>query len=122
MNRYTSSTVAAYFYKGKYAKKNFIADFCEKLQGIKKNIIRNPRRWEETFYIEPTAFIRERWHFEIMIYADKFVVKECVLTLLNTNTTVRYCTIPKRDGTPDNIFRNITEFREFLKREVTKEE
>lgn len=122
MHRYSKTTVGTYEYIGKDAKKRFISDCCEELQKIKKSIIRQPRIWHQHFVIEPNYLVNEFWDFEIMVYADKFIIKECVLYIEKTNTTVKYWWMPNFNGKLDNVARNITEFREFLTREVCKEE
>lgn len=122
MHRYSKTTVGAYYYIGKDAKKRFISDCCEELQKIKKSVIRQHRIWHQHFVIEPNYLVNEFWDFEIMVYADKFVIKECVLYIEKTNTTVKYWWMPNFDGKLDNVARNITEFRSFLKNEVCKEE
>lgn len=122
MNRYNKITLGALYYTGKDAKKNFITDICKELQEIKKSITQKPIRWQEHFHIEPSFFVQEFWEFEIMIYADKFVVEDCFLTFLRTNKHCRFCCNQNSYGELDNVFHNITEFKTFLQREVLKEE
>lgn len=122
MHRYSKSTIGAYYYIGKDAKKHFISDCCERLQEIKKSIIRTPKGWHEHFVIQPNYLVSEYWDFEIMIYADKFVIEQCTLYIEKNNTTVQYWWMPDQEGEVVNVARNITEFREFLKREICKEE
>jgi hypothetical protein len=122
VNRYNKITLGALYYTGKDAKKNFIADICEELQTIKKNITQKPQSWKEHFHIEPSFFVQEFWEFEITIYSDKFVVEDCFLTFLRTNKHCRFCCNPNSHGELDNVFRNITEFRAFITREINKEE
>lgn len=105
-------------------KKHFISDFCAYLQSCKKYYIEhknlNPLWVNKRFFIQS----RECWHFQIGIHKDKFKILFCEATLYDTifadgtkDRTIRYCY-----GEDHDTFRNITEFREFLKREVCKED
>lgn len=114
-------------YNGKGAKKNFIAHICNDLQYMKKNLLRRYDFYCGIFELCDNKNPIERWEFEIKVEPKAFAVIKCHL-LLNGKTTVYCCNTAEVStwygetiNRPDNVFYNITEFREFLKREVLKE-
>lgn len=126
MNRYTHKNVGYYCYNN---KKFLIADLCEELQKGRKEYLAkaprcNPFFFNKKFELMVNKHI-EWWTFTITI-RDVFEVRRCMAEIGKDDGSgvnrILYCTIPNVQGEPDNIFRNITEFREFLTREVYKEE
>lgn len=97
-------------------KRHFISDLCNALQHYKKEVIERKYLNPILFY-ERFAIHEEHWIFRIGIHQDKFKVHLCELDLYKPNliSTIKYCC----NG--DDEFKNITEFREFLNREVMKE-
>ena len=114
-------------YNGKDAKKKFITHICNDLQYMKKHLLRRYDFYDGIFELCDNKNPIERWEFEIKVEPQAFAVLKCRL-LLN-GKTIKYCCNPNEIITfygriireDDNVFRNITEFREFLKREVLKE-
>lgn len=128
MNRYTHKRGATYCYKD---KKALITDLCEELQKARKEYIttKKERGFCNTYWINRKFELMvgkhlEWWHFSIYI-SDVFTVDKCIADIGTQNGVIhgiKYCCNPNCHGALDNIFRNITEFREFLKREIHKEE
>lgn len=127
MKRYTHKSGATYCYKD---KKALITDLCEELQRCRKEYFEHNKehgRWNTYFFHKKFELMvgkhLEWWEFTIYIN-DMFTVDKCVARIGSPNgvTTITYCCNPNCHGELDNVFRNITEFREFLTREVYKEE
>lgn len=120
MHRYSECNIGAYIYEGKDAKKRFILDFCEKLQSTKKTLGTYNRKIREHFFIES-----EFWRFEILVRKDKFIVLDCLANIQKPSGKRRdvkfFCHYDGQERL-DNELENITELREFLKREVLKED
>lgn len=126
MHRYYAKTSGAtYCYKD---KKALITDLCEELQKGRKEYIAHKKLYGSwnTYWLNKKFELwtdhYEWWHFQIHIN-EVFTVKECVARIGSPNgvATIKYCCNPNCYGEFDNVFRNITEFREFLTREVCKE-
>lgn len=99
------------------SKEKFISDLCKELQKGKKEQNEkkmNPYWFNKRFNIK----YLEEWHIQMAIYADKFKVLFCEATFYEYEgpVKVKFCC----NGEDDAIFKNITEFREFLNREVLK--
>ena len=99
------------------SKEKFISDLCKALQTGRKEQNQkkmNPYWFNKRFDIKHL----EEWHIQIAIYADKFKVLFCeaVFYTYDEPVKVRFCCNSEADA----IFKNITEFREFLNREVMK--
>ena len=126
MHRYIHHRGGCYCYNN---KKSLITDLCEELQkGRKEYLAKAPRC--NPFFLNKQFELMENKHLEwwtfTIIIRDVFEVKRCMSEVGKDDGSgvqrIFYCTIPNVQGEPDNIFRNITEFREFLKREIHKEE
>lgn len=128
MHRYTHKYGATYCYRD---KKAFITDLCEEMQRGRKEYLEHKKErgaWN-TYWLHKKLELMvdkhlEWWDFQIDIN-DVFTVKECVADIGTPNGVIhglKYCCNPNCHGELDNVFRNITEFREFLTREVCKEE
>jgi hypothetical protein len=118
MHKYFSRSDGMYKY---HNKKDLISDLCEELQKGKKEFLSqksNPLFLNKSFELfDVKAPHLEWWDFTIEI-SDKFKVLNCVLSFCDEQ-----CNLQKIKYCVDNtIFRNITEFREFLNREIYKEE
>ena len=112
-------------------KKSFISCICKELQTAKKNYIEyekknkykgyfgtNPFFYNKEFQIMANKEHKfERWYFEIYI-SNIFDVQYCEAQI--NNRKVRFCNNISSRGEKDNDFKNITEFKEFLRREVQK--
>lgn len=128
MNRYTHKKGGTYYYRD---KKAFITDLCEELQRVRKEYLehKKERGFCNTYWLNNKFDLMvgkhlEWWHFQIYIN-EVFTVKECTADIGTPNGVIhgiKYCCNPNCHGELDNVFRNITEFREFLTREVCKEE
>lgn len=123
MHRYYAHIGKTYRY---HNKKDLISDLCEALQSSKKEYmsgIHAPLLFNRNFeLLDNNRPHLELWKFQIVI-TDHFEVKKCILEKCNDSGTlmaVQYC---YSDGTHfHDTFRNITEFREFLNREIDKED
>ena len=110
-------------------KKSLISDLCEELQKARKEYLEKTPRCNPFFFNKKFELMIDKhlewWTFTITIQ-DVFEVNRCMAEVGKGDGSgvnrILYCTIPNVQGEPDNIFRNITEFREFLTREVYKEE
>lgn len=118
MHRYFSHSDGIYKY---HNKKDLITDLCEELQRGKKEFLSqksNPLFLNKSFELfDIKAPHLEWWDFTIVI-SNEFKMLNCVLSFCNEKCDlqkVKYCV----DNT---VFRNITEFCEFLNREIYKEE
>lgn len=127
MTRYTHKRGATYCYKD---KKALITDLCEELQECRKEYMAKKKErghWNTYFLHKKFELMVDKhlewWEFYIYIN-DVFTVDKCEARIGSPNgiTTIPYCCNPNCHGELDNVFRNITEFREFLTREVYKEE
>ena len=127
MNRYYAHTSGAtYCYNN---KKALIMDLCEELQKGRKEYLEHKKKygsWNRYWFnkkFELWVDHYEWWHFQIYI-DDVFTVKECEAHIGTPNGVVhlKYCCNPNCHGELDNVFRNITEFRAFLTREINKKE
>lgn len=124
MTMYSYKLSGTYCYKN---KKDFIVDLCEELQKIKKKYIEehktqhyaNPYWLNKHMELNDSVNL-ECWHFSIFI-SDVFEVNKCSVKFGIPLQEVKYCCNPDCNGKIDNVFRNITEFRSFLNREVGKE-
>lgn len=119
MHRYYAHIGNTYRYR---TKKDLISDLCEELQRGKKEFLKykgNPLLFNKKFEIvdNQTPHL-ECWEFRIVI-TNEFEIRKCILHTFNNNSCnlikIKYCE-------NNEIFHNITEFREFLNREVYKEE
>ena len=127
MNRYHHKNHATYCYRDKNA---LITDLCEEMQRVRKEYLEHKKErghWN-TYWLNKKLelFVDkhfEWWHFQIYIN-DVFTVKECVARIGSSNgvATVKYCCNQNSHGEFDNVFRNITEFRAFITREINKQE
>ena len=118
MHRYYAHIGNTYRYRN---KKNLISDLCEELQKAKKDFLiqkGNSLWFNKNFeLVDNKTPHLETWYFTIII-SDKFEVLKCELHTFDKAHNlqkIKYCT-------NNDIFNNITEFREFLNREIYKEE
>ena len=133
-------------YFDKDAKKQFISDLCHDIQILRKTPCRTNGGWyfhKEFELWDKTEKALEWWKFELALKPDEIYVHKCELYHTGTCKTTVYCCNPptvkfllapykkarehyRKTGSfkqlvGDNSF-NLPEFREFLKREVLKEE
>ena len=101
------------------SKKEFISDLCSVLQSYKKECIERKYRRPLLFNMQFNIQHSECWTFQIAIYKDKFKPLICEATIKGNGSTIKYCC---RGSEIHDTFKNITEFREFLNREVMKED
>lgn len=128
MNRYHHKDHATYCYRD---KKSLITDLCEEMQRVRKEYLEHKKEcgFCNTYWLNKKFELMvgkhlEWWHFSIYIN-DVFTVDKCVADIGTGNGVlhdIRYCCNQNSNGEFDDVFRNITEFREFLTREVCKEE
>ena len=120
MHRYYAHRDGYYKYKN---KKDLISDLCEELQKAKKEFLTQKYRCNPFFLRKGFELFDQKkshlewWDFTIVI-SNEFKVLNCILSFcdgMGNLQKIKYCV----DNT---VFRNITEFREFLNREVYKEE
>ncbi len=128
MNRYHHKSGATYCYRD---KKALITDLCEEMQRVRKEYLEHKKErgtWN-TYWLHKKFELLvgkhlEWWDFQIDIN-DVFTVRECVADIGTPNGVIhgiKYCCNPNSHGELDNVFRNITEFRAFITREINKEE
>lgn len=123
MHRYYANIGKTYRYRN---KKDLISDLCEDLQSKKKEYMsgmHNPLLFNKNFeLVDNDRPHIELWQFQIVI-TDHFEVKECIFEKCNDGRTLMAVQYYYSDGVHYNdTFRNITEFRAFLNREIDKEE
>lgn len=129
MKRYTHKSGATYCYRD---KKSLITDLCEEMQECRKEYLEYKKQrgaWNTYWFNRKVELLvgkhLEWWHFQIDIN-EVFTVTECIADIGMPNGEVihgiKYCCNPNSHGELDNVFRNITEFREFITREINKEE
>lgn len=116
MHRFVKSSEEAFLYEGRDAGKNFISDICDELQYIKKNLGTK----SSNFRIVANLDDMEYWWLTIKITDDGFIVNDCQMTSGGMADIVRLCNKYINNGCLNNYFRNITEFRRFLKENVMK--
>ena len=118
MHRYYAHIGKTYRYRN---KKDLISDLCEELQKGKKQFL--SQKGNSLFFNRGFELVDNKtphiecWDFIIAI-SNEFKVLKCILSFcdgMGNLQKIKYCV----DNT---VFRNITEFREFLNREVYKEE
>lgn len=132
-------------YHDKDAKKKFISDICHDIQELRKTECSASGGWyfhKEFELWDKTEKALEWWKFELALKPDEIEVLNCELFDTGTGKTTKYCCnlsqmkfvlAPYKkakehfrktgsfvDWVKDNSF-NLPEFREFLKREVLKE-
>ena len=133
-------------YFDKDAKKKFISDLCHDIQELRKTPCPTNGGWhfnKEFELWDKTERAIEWWKFELALKPDEIKVDKCELYNAGTGKTTKYCcNSPKMkyvlapykkarehyrktgsfvDWVDDSSF-NLPEFREFLKREVLKED
>lgn len=128
MNRYHHKNGATYCYRD---KKALITDLCEIMQECRKDYLAKKKEcgfaneyWLNKKFELLVGKHLEWWHFSIYI-GDVFTVEKCVADIGIGNGVIhgiKYCCNQNSHGELDNVFRNITEFREFITREINKEE
>lgn len=121
MDRFYKCAGGTYFY---HEKSKLITDLCEALQKAKKEYKKQPLYFHKVFELDNHNTC-EVWDFEIVI-TKQFKIYHCVLQYWDDNFnrhTVKYC-VNDYDKHYDTVvvFENITEFRNFLKREIEKED
>ena len=116
MHRYVKSSEEAFLYTGKDAGKDFISDICEELQYIKKNLGAKSSNFRMVANLDDMEY----WWLSIKVDSDGFIVNDCQMTSGGMQDMVRLCNKYLNNGCLNNYFRNITEFRRFLKAHVMK--
>ena len=120
MHRYYAHSDGYYKYRN---KKELISDLCEELQKGKKEFLTQKYKCNPFFLKKGFELFDQKkshlewWDFTISI-SDEFKVLNCILSFCDEKCDlqkIKFCI-------DDTVFRNITEFREFLNREVYKEE
>ena len=106
------------------SKKAFISQICKDLQKLKKDYVENkcriPRAYNKIVYLDYKNGKKYRWFFTITV-RDTFTVELCAVHEEGNDKVLSYFSSDLKRFKGDetyNVCRNITEFREFLKREV----
>lgn len=112
-------------------KRAFITQICNDLQTVKKEYLsdkrysKKARQYKRVFYVTYKDLRKFEWFINIYV-TDVFTIQLCMVQeTTKPNASIFHYfdkdLMTSKNDTTYNVCRNITEFREFLKREVYEE-